>query len=215
VRAGAASTIVAVFLAGGLTAWGNPSLESLCKDRAERIECTAATWAHRAAAELKARFGEKEDTHRPGPTCALVVSGDFIVGVDSDGYVTCRETSFNGDLAALTGFTVDPDSIGERLSMPELVLGLSIVRAFDRPADMPDILSEVHIEDLENPRVVLCGGVMVEIGAGDYRTKIARLRQVLLQAPELGIRPTGVDMRFGPQVVVEFEKAEEQPRKEV
>jgi len=215
VRTGAASTIVAVFLAGGLTAWGSPSLESLCKDRAERIESKVATWTDRAAAELKARFGEESDTRRSGPTCALVVSGDFIVGVDSDGYVTCRETSFNGDLAALTGFTVDPDSIGERLAMPELILGLSIVRAFDRPADMSKILSEVYLEDLENPRVVLCGGVMVEIGAGDYRTKIARLRQVLLQAPDLGIRPTRVDMRFGPQVVVEFEKMKEQPRKEV
>ena len=214
-RAGAVSTIVAVFLAGGLTVWGNPSLESLCKDRTERIESRVATWADRAATELKARFGGELDTHRPGPTYALVVSGDFIVGVDSDGYVTCRETSFDGDLAALTGFTVDPDSIGEHLAMPELILGLSIVRAFDRPVDMPEILSEVYLNDLENPRVVLCGGVMVEIGAGDYRTKIARLRQILLQAPELGIRPTRVDMRFGPQVVVEFEKAKEQPRKEV
>ena len=214
-RAGTVSTIAAVVLAGGLTAWGNPSLESLCKDRAERIEAKAAAWTQRAVTGLRARFGEEPDIHRPGPTCALVVSEDSVVGVDSEGYVTCRETSFDGDLAALTGFTVDPDSIGERLAMPELILGLSIVRAFDRSADMPEILSEVYLENLENPRVVLCGGVTVEVGTGDYRTKIARLRQVLLQAPELGIRPIRVDMRFGPQVVVEFEKTKKQPRKEV
>ncbi len=214
-RAGVTSTMVAVFLAGGLTAWGNPSLESLCRGRVERLQATAATFAERAVAELRTRFGDGEGVYRPGPTYALIVSENLMVGVDSDGRVTCRETSFDGDLAALTGFTVATDSIGERLTMPELILGLSIVRAFDRSTDMPEILSEVYLEDLENPRVVLCGGVIVEIGTGDYGTKIARLSQVLLQAPELGIRPTRVDMRFGPQVVVEYEETKEQPRKEV
>jgi hypothetical protein len=152
---------------------------------------------------------------RPGPTCALVVTDDLIVGVDSRGYVTCRETSFDDDLPALTGFTVAPDSIGERLTTPELALGLSIVSAFDGTPDMTGTLSEVHIEGMDNPRLILCGGVTVEIGAGHYETKIARLRQVLLQAPELGIRPTRLDMRFGPQVVVEYEKGKKQPRKEV
>jgi len=78
-----------------------------------------------------------------------------------------------------------------------------------------DLLSEVNVEDLENPRAVLFGGIVVELGAGDYRSKIRRLRQVLLQAPGLGIRPTRVDTRFGPQVVVEYEHVKKQARKEV
>jgi hypothetical protein len=215
VRASTASAIVGVFLAGGLTAWSNPCLESLCRGRAQGIGTRMGEWTDQVITELKTRFGGEEDIHRPGPTYALVVSKDLIVGVDRDGYVSCRETSFDGDLAALTGFAVAPDSIGEQLGIPELVLGLTIVRAFDRSEDMPDMLSEVYLGDPENPRVVLCGGVTVEIGAGDYGTKIARLRQILLQAPELGIRPTRVDMRFGPQVVVEYEQTKQQPRKEV
>ena len=210
-----AFAVVGLFLAGGLTVRSNPCLDSLCRDRVEGIETRLAAWTDRARAGLEILLGREEVVHRPGETYALIVSGDLIVGVDRDGCVSCLETSFDGDLAALTGFTAVPDSIGERLGLPELELGLTIVRAFDRAADMHEMVSEVHLGDLGNPRVVLCGGVTVEIGSGGYGTKIARLRQILLQAPDLGIRPTRVDMRFGPQVVVEFEKTKQQPRKEV
>jgi len=216
VRAGTTSTIAAVLVAACLTARGNPSLETLCRDRTEWIEAQVAERGGRVLEKIKSRFGSDAEPSGPGSTCAVIVSGDLIVGVDRDGYVTCRETSFDRDIAALTGFQVAPDSIGERLAMPELALGLAVVEAFEGSVDdMADLLSEVYVGDLANPRVVLCGGVTVEIGAGDYGRKIARLRQVLLQAPELGIRPTRVDMRFGSQVVVEYEKRSKQPRKEV
>jgi hypothetical protein len=165
--------------------------------------------------EVGARLDRETEVRRPGPTCALIVSDGLIVGVDRDGYVSSMSVSSREDLAALTGFTVAPDSIGEHLGLPELELGLTVVQAFDRAVDMREMLSEVYLGDLGNPRVVLSGGVTVEIGSGNYGTKIARLRQILLQAPDLGIRPTRVDMRFGPQVVVEYGQIERQSRKEV
>jgi len=215
VRASTASTIAGLFLAGGLTVWGNPCLDSVYQDKLESIESGVAGWTDRILRGIQARFGDKEDVHRAGETYALIVSEDLIVGVDKDGYVSCTGASYDGDLVALTGFTVSPDSIGERLGMPELELGLTIIWAFSRSEDMQDVLSEVYLGDLGNPRVVLCGGTIVEIGLGDYVTKMERLRQILLQAPDLGIRPTRVDMRFGQQVVVEYERTKQQPEKEV
>jgi hypothetical protein len=215
VRARTTAAIVGIFLAGGLTAWGNPCVGTLCNERIEKTETVVAAFTDRVIMEFKTRFGTEEQVRRPGPTYALIVTEDMVVGVDREGYVSSCGTSSDKDLAALTGLEVAPDSVGERLGMPELALGLAIVGAFDRSEDMPELLSEVYVGDLENPRVVLCGGVTVEIGTGDYRAKIARLRQILLQAPELGIRPTRVDMRFGAQVIVEYERMKQQPRKEV
>jgi hypothetical protein len=215
VRAGTVFAVTAVLFAGGLTAWGNPSLETLWRGPVESLESEVAARTVWVLDELRNAFTSRHDVKRPGPTYAVIISGDSMVGIDRDGYVTCMEASFDDDLAVLTGFTATPDSIGARLTMPEVVLGLSIIGAFDRFAGMLELISEVHIEDLENPKVIVCGGVTVEVGAGGYATKIERLRQVLLQAPELGIRPTRVDMRFGPQVVVEYENTEKQSRKEV
>jgi hypothetical protein len=214
-RTGATSIVVAVILAGGLTVCGNPNLESVCKDRIERLAGKLETWVCGGVHGLRTRLKSDEQAMRPGPTCALLVSKDMIVGLDARGCTTCREPSFRGDLAAITGFAAGCDSVGQRLSSPEVILGLAVVRAFSRSADLADLLSEINVEDLGNPRLVLCGGVMVELGTGDYHRKIMRLRQVLLQAPELGIRPTRVDMRFGPQVVVEYEEMSKQARKEV
>lgn len=214
-RAGTTSAIAGIFLAGGLTVTANPCLHSFCKERFELIESKIAARAECIITEIGKRLGDEQEIHRPGETYVIIVSENHIVGVDRNGYVSCEETSYDGDLPALTGFTAAPDSVGESLDSPELELGLAIVRAFNRSADMFDMLSEVYVGDLGNPRVVLCGGVKVDIGWGDYITKIARLRQILLQAPDLGISPVRVDMRFGPQVVVEYERTNQQPRKEV
>ena len=59
------------------------------------------------------RFESEKAVRRPGPTYALIVSKKLVVGVDSEGYVTCRESSFSGDLPVITGFAVSCDSIGE------------------------------------------------------------------------------------------------------
>jgi hypothetical protein len=214
-RTGATSTVVAVILACGLTVHGNPDVHSLCGDRIERLGAVAAGWYGLTAAVIRGGLESKPEAPRPGPTCALLISKDLAVGIDGQGYVTFVETSFAGDLAAITGLAPVRYCVGERITAPEVLLGLAVVRAFNQWGDLSGLLSEVNVEDLENPRVILCGGVTVDMGTGDYRTKISRLRQILLQAPELGISPTRVDMRFGVQVVVQYEETKKQARKEV
>jgi hypothetical protein len=213
-KTSATSTIMAVVLAAGLTAHGNPSVEPLCRNRIMRVGAVAAGWIGKSARGVREILESGSPEVVPGPACAVLVAGDITVGIDCEGYAACRGTGFAGDLAAITGSAVRCDSVGQRLTDPGVELGLAVVRAFNRSDDLPDLLSEVNVADLENPKVILCGGVVVEIGTGDYATKIRRLRQVLLRAPELGIRPYRVDMRFGPQVVVEYDAIKTQARKE-
>jgi hypothetical protein len=211
----ATMTVVAVVLAAGLTGYGNPQVRPLGRDYLRRLGTMPAQWVGRVTAGLERRFRTGTGEYQPGPTCALLLSDGFIVGLDREGYVTYREAGFASDLAAITGSDARCDIIGQRITDPSVSLGLSIVRAFNSSEDLPELLSEVNVADPENPKVILCGGITVEIGTGDYRTKTGRLHQILLQAPSLGVYPDRVDMRFGRQVVVEYRKTKTQARKEV
>jgi hypothetical protein len=210
-----APTIAAILLAAGLTAHGNPSVEPLCRRHIDRAGKLVTAWASRAAGSLRALGPREPEEPMPGPACAVLLGADVVAGLDSRGYVTNRSSSSAGDFAAITGSTAGSDSVGQRLTDPGVQLGLAVVMAFERSGDLKDVVSEVNVSDLDNPRVILCGGVVVEIGSGDYSMKIRRLRQILLRAPELGIRPCRVDMRFGRQVVVEYEAIETKAHKEV
>jgi cell division septal protein FtsQ len=92
------------------------------------------------------------------------------------------------------------------VSTPEVVLGLTIIRAFERSPRLMDMLSEVNLENIEHPKATLSGGVLAELGHGDYVGKVARLSQILLQARQLDMRVTRIDLRFAGQVVVECDR---------
>jgi hypothetical protein len=211
----ATSTILAAFLAVGLTAHGNPDSRPLWRERVLRISTRAVARVVDTTAGLLERFTGGDAEPGPGPTCALVVSSGAVVGVDRAGYPTCLDGPLTGEHAAITGCPVRCEAEGERLSAPGVILGLAVVEAFSHSGDLAGLLSEVNVADLENPRAVLCGGITVEMGTGAYAGKVRKLHELLLQAPEIGIRPTRVDMRFGPQVVVEYQELKAQARKEV
>jgi hypothetical protein len=212
---GATSRLALLLVAAGLAACGDPNLKPALAEHVTRLGTRVVEVTRRALDLLPAGLASTGEIHSPGAACAVVVTRDVLVGIDAEGYATCRKAGLGCDFPAITGSAVRCDSAGQRMTAPEVVLGLSVVRAFSRFPDLLDMLSEVNVRDLENPRVVLTGGVTVEMGTGRYGTKIRRLRQILLRSPELGIRPTTVDMRFGRQAVVEYEKMKTQARKEV
>jgi hypothetical protein len=198
-----------------LTLNGNESLKSLFCDGMKRLASQAALPAHALFDIVEGRFTKPPADERPGATYALIVSDEGVVGIDRNGCVAGTHVSFTGHLPSLTGFAPHADSVGEILSAAEVVLGLCVIRSFEQHPDLAGMVSEVNLRHLGNPRAVLCGGLVVDIGAGAYIKKIDRLHQVLLQAEYLGIRPTRVDLRFGRQVVVEYESLASEVRKEV
>jgi hypothetical protein len=147
---------------------------------------------------------DEETAPEPGPTFLLVTSPGRVVGLDRHGLVTSRGSDWGfSDLPVLTG--VPPSAVhrGERLTEPEAVLGLDIVRAFAQAGKILERLSEVNLVCMRFPRAYLSGGVVVELGSGDYRLKILRLQQVLAQLHSVGRRPVRIDLRFQGQVIVE------------
>jgi hypothetical protein len=211
----ATSTLLAACLAVCLTAHGNPNSRPLWRERVVKISTKAIDRVVGTTARLLEAFSGGDGERGPGPTCAVVVSSGHVVGIDRAGYLTCLDGSLTGEHAAITGCRVRCEKEGGRVSAPGVILGLAVVEAFSRSGDLAGLLSEVNVTDLENPRAILCGGTAVEMGTGAYTGKIRRLHQILLQAPEIGIRPTRVDMRFGSQVVVEYQEMKTQARKEV
>jgi cell division septal protein FtsQ len=63
-------------------------------------------------------------------------------------------------------------------------------------------LSEINLADLENPKAVLSGGIVVDLGSGHYRRKVQELTGVLAELKRLGKHPKAVDLRFARQAVV-------------
>jgi hypothetical protein len=143
----------------------------------------------------------------PGPPYVLVASKGRTMGLDRGGRVTQQgEICDITGIPVLTGVPPIVDGRGLRPSMPRLVLGFCILRAFERSPNMMKCLAEIDVETLEQPRVVLSDGLTAELGCGRYPEKVERLAQVRLQASQLGIRPKRVDLRFGRQVIVQCDR---------
>jgi hypothetical protein len=219
-KAWIASLAVAAVASGGLTLNGADTLGPKCDAFLEKVGCQAASRAGKTVARMAQLTSRPIEAREPGPTFALLVTGEAVVGLDPEGYVTSVSQAFmGGSYPAITGISVESpleDGRGDRrMSRPEITLGLSVARAFERHHDLFLMLSEVNVSDLRQPRAVLKGGTIVELGTGDYSRKIGRLHQVLLQAPHLGMCPGRVDLRFNRQVIVEYSKVPSRARKEV
>jgi hypothetical protein len=120
-----------------------------------------------------------------------------------------------GGLPALTGFAPPEKVTGEMMSMPQVVLGLSVIRAFEHLPDLMQMLSEVNLERLGSPRVILAGGTVVELGQGGYAEKVGRLGRILFHTSQLDIHASHIDLRFGRQVAVRCDKMRRGSDKEV
>ena len=186
---------------------------------ADRVYGLGERVAGRLAAIETAICGTRDDTpdvRPPGRTWVLVAGGGQVLGLDRDGCVTrCEAACPTGGLPVLTGFFPADSELGVRLRTPEVVLGLTIVRAFDLSPTTARLLSEVNLADLERPRAVLSGGIVAELGHGAYRNKVGKLRQILLQARQLNMHINRIDLRFGCQAVVEWDRARRGFDKEV
>lgn len=154
--------------------------------------------------------------HPAGPVCALVATKGEIIGLDSEGYVASYDTaSCRSDLPILTGFVPATKEVGERVSSAEVVLGLEIVKAFEERQGVMSILSEVNLGDLKNPTAILSGAVRVSLGQGDYRSKVAKLDQVLVGLKRINSSPKTIDLRFARQAVVTCDQPKKPAKKEV
>jgi len=212
--------IVAAVASGGLTLNGADTLGPRCDAFLEKVGCEAASRAGKVAGRMAEFTARPTEAHQPGPTFALIVTDGAVVGLDPDGYVTSvGETFVGGGFPAMTGIRLEgplEDPLGGRkMSKPEITVGLSVTKAFQRHEDLFIMLSEVNVSDIREPRAILKGGTIVEVGTGDYSRKIDRLHQVLLQAPHLGMCPRRVDLRFCRQVIVEYSQVRSRARKEV
>jgi hypothetical protein len=219
-KAWIASLVVSALASGGLILNSADTLGPGCDAFLEKTACEFASRAGRIVARMAELGARPTEAHEPGPTFALLVTDEAVVGLDPDGYVTYIGDSFTGGgFTAVTGISlkgpVEAHPGGRRISRPEITVGLSVTKAFQRHQDLFMMLSEVNVSDLGQPRAILKGGTIVEVGTGDYSRKIDRLHQVLLQAPHLGIRPRRVDLRFDRQAIVEYSQVPSRARKEV
>ncbi len=215
-KAGIATLVVAALASGGLTIKGADTLGPRCDAFLERVSIKARSCAGSMAARVAGVTVLKAEPHEPGPTLALAVLDGFIVGLDGEAYVTLvTDAITGGDHPSLTGLAIADPEEGNRISRPEVTVGLSVVKAFGRHEDLSKMLSEVNVSDLEHPRAILKGGTIVEVGAGGYARKIDRLHQVLLQSPHLDMFPRRVDLRFDRQVILEYSQVRNRARKEV
>lgn len=215
-KAGIASLVVAALASGGLTLNGADTLGPRCDAFLERVSCKVSSHAARVVTKVAGFTARETKPHEPGPTYALILLDGAVAGLDPDGYVTSLSESFSGSgFPAMTGLSVEDPLEGRRLSKPEVTVGLSVTKAFERHDDLFKMLSEVNVSDRDQPRAILKGGTIVEIGTGNYARKIDRLHQVLLQAPHLDMCPRRVDLRFNRQVIVEYSQVRNRARKEV
>jgi hypothetical protein len=151
-----------------------------------------------------------------GPTYVLVAWDGSVAGLDREGRLTGFDAACGQpDLPAFTGFVPRYGSEGERLSAPEIFLGLSILGAFERTSGLIAEISEINLTHWENPRVILTGGTIVDLGQGGFLGKAERLSQVMAQAEYLNTKLRRVDLRFGNQVIVECDGDKSGSRKEV
>jgi hypothetical protein len=151
-----------------------------------------------------------------GPVCVLVAARGSILGLDQDGCIaTSDTTSSRSDLPVLTGFLPDAKGVGEVLSLGEVVVGMAVLRAFEARPEMLKALSEINLGDLGNPKAILCGGVVVDLGSGHYKRKVQELNGVLAELKRLNEQPKAIDLRFARQAVVRCSEPDSNIEKEV
>jgi hypothetical protein len=189
-------------------------------DLAESLALKAASHLEPARDFLEACLSDRDsgegEESLPGPTCALLASEGVVAGLDKEGRITTRDTASEvSGLPVLTGLPALTEGPGEKASLPQVVLGLGILRVFEQAPQVMSRLSEINLEDLEQPRVVLSGGIVADLGQGGYADKVQRLHQVMVQAAQLNIKPKRIDLRFGCQVIVECDKDPRGTDKEV
>jgi hypothetical protein len=152
----------------------------------------------------------------PGPVCVLVAANGTILGLDGAGLIATSDTACcRTDLPAMTGFVPTTAVVGDALPVAEVVVGMAVLRAFEARPEMLKALSEINLEDLENPKVFLRGGVVVDLGSGHYKRKVERLSQVLGELKRLEAKPKTIDLRFARQVVVRCNEPGNSIKKEV
>lgn len=140
----------------------------------------------------------------PGRAAVIVAADTLFIGVDACGRTVWKDRACEAvDLPVVTGCQVSPSSFGDSPGSPEVTLALSIYDALRRLPLLLDLVSELNVEEIDNPRLVLCGGIVVDVGRGNYMTKFRRLAQVWLQSKKLGIKMKRIDLRFAGQVIVE------------
>jgi hypothetical protein len=202
------SLVVIGLISGGLTFKVTGDVNYAFTDAVERVAVRAVGYLAEVKDTVLGPRDADSEGRSPGETWALITGQGMVMGLDREGYVTwCDSASGAGDLPALTGFLPAGCEPGVRLSTPEAVLGLAIVRAFELSPFLMDVLSEVNLEDLEHPRVILTGGTLAELGHGAYVAKVERLGQILMQARQQNMHVARIDLRFGRQVVVEWDRA--------
>jgi hypothetical protein len=208
---------VVLVLAGGLALRGSSDVAGDWVDTIERHTAAVRDRVFEFAGRLSGRTSNIEpQPAAPGSTYALVVSERSAVGLDREGLVTVHDTVCETfGVPVLTGCPAVLAEPGEMLSSPEVILGLSIIKAFEEAPFLMDMLSEVNLANLEHPKVILSGGIVAELGQGRYRSKIVRLNQVLMQTSRLSMQPESVDLRFGRQVIVNCSNSQRVFDKEV
>jgi hypothetical protein len=152
----------------------------------------------------------------PGPVCVLVATDGTIIGLDRAGLIATADTvCLRADLPVMTGFVPTSAIVGEAVPVAEVVVGMAVLRAFESKPEMLKGLSEINLRDIENPKVFLRGGVVVDLGSGRYKLKVERLGQVLGELKRLGAKPKTIDLRFARQVVVRCNEPVNSVEKEV
>ena len=209
-------TLVTILAASlGLTVRSTGELDRMCMIGLDRITARLERYLEPIRHRLPASDVDAGQPV-PGPTYVLVLAGDGIAGLDGEGRVTWLEDDATvGGLPVLTGFESSFGSDCGLASSPEVVLGLGLVRALGARPLLATMLSEVDVEDIENPRVILSRGTVVEFGQGDLTGKIDRLNQVMIHAARLDMAPRRIDLRFGRQVILECDRPHRGSDKEV
>lgn len=152
----------------------------------------------------------------PGPVCVLVAADGNILGLDGAALIATSDTACcRSDLPVMTGFVPTTVVVGDVLPVAEVVVGMAVLKAFESRPEMLKALSEINLGDLDNPRVILRGGIVVDLGGGHYKRKVERLSQVLGELKRLEAKPKTIDLRFARQVVVRCNEPSNSIKKEV
>jgi hypothetical protein len=215
-KAGFPSFLIMALASFGLVVYQTDFLDCLSPNRQEQVRMMVDKVFDMFEAGLDSGPKDAEQNLPPGPTYVIAATVCEVMGLDREGRVTMRDTACGCfDLPVLTGLSVFPTRCGENVSSPEVVVGLSIVRAFERTEGLLGLLSEVNLKDTGSPRAVLSGGLIVELGQGDLRRKLARLAEVLIQLEDMKADTRRIDLRFGGQVVVDCGEVPRRFEKEV
>jgi hypothetical protein len=215
-KIGPLSLIVVVLISGGLTIRATSDVDRACINAIESLQETVGDHLARIKVALNGSSQALPDKPSPGDTWVLIAGDGMITGLDRDGRVTWHDSSCGlSDVPALTGFSPVPASLGDVIAVPEVVLGLTIVRAFELRPALAGALSEINLGNLACPKATLFGGIVAELGHGGYVAKVEKLGQILMQARGLNMQISRIDLRFEGQVIVTCDRTHSGYDKEV